>query len=127
MDNTYRKLFTMIARAMELNSERVMEIDREKKDEKGLEAATKMRAEYGILHDNLEKINYNISKADCARLLVGCTVVISQLEGKIKSEQKALQGYKLDTLPKLQQIVEAADEETAQKLIMDLFITEEAK
>ena len=126
MDKSYRQLFTMIARAMELNSERVMEEDKKKNDESGYQAAQKMRTGYAQLHDNLEKEDYILTKVDCAQLLVGCTVISAQLEGKIASEKKALQGYKIDTMPNLQQVLNAADEDVTQ-LIQNLFTTSETE
>jgi len=122
MDKSYRQLFAMIARAMELNSERVMEEDKKKNDESGYQAAQKMRDGYAQLHDSLEKEDYILTKVDCAQLLVGCTVVSAQLEGKIASEKKALHGYKVDTMPKLQQVLNAPEAEVSQ-VISELFST----
>ena len=55
-----------------------------------------------------------IDKADYARLLVGAIIFANQLDTRIKSEQKTLQGYKIDIIPKLDQINNADASETAE-------------
>ena len=55
-----------------------------------------------------------LNKADYAHLLVGAIIVTNQLDARIKSEQKALQGYKIDIIPKLDQINNADASETVE-------------
>ena len=125
MNKTYRELFTAIARALEINAERVMEVNKEKGDEKGLTAATTLRQDYATLYDNLKNEAYVPTKADYARLLIGCSIVVTQLVGKIKREQDIVNAYKTDTMPKLNQIVAAESEEAAQELVNKLFTINE--
>jgi hypothetical protein len=62
-----------------------------------------MRDDYISLHDKLIA-GEDLVKADFARLLVGAIIVTNQLDARIKNEQKALDGYKLDVIPKLDRI-----------------------
>ena len=123
MDKTYKTLFATIARAIEVNAERVMEVNKQKNDEKGYQTAETMRADYATLYDNLSTDAYQPTKADFARLLIGCSIVVTQLAAKIKKDQEILNAYKVDTMPKLQQIVNAATDEDMEKLVNELFST----
>lgn len=125
MDKTYRTLFATIAHAIEVNAERVMEVNKQKNDEKGYQTAETMRADYATLYDNLSTDAYQPTKADFARLLIGCSIVVTQLAAKIKKDQEILNAYKVDTMPKLQQVVNAATDEDMEKLVTELFSTTE--
>jgi len=123
MDKTYKTLFATIARAIEVNAERVMEVNKKNNDEKGYQTAETMRADYATLYDNLSTDAYQPTKADFARLLIGCSIVVTQLAAKIKKDQEILNAYKVDTMPKLQQVVNAATDEDMEKLVNELFST----
>ena len=123
MDKTYKTLFATIARAIEVNAERVMEVNKKNNDEKGYQTAETMRADYATLYDNLSTDAYQPTKADFARLLIGCSIVVTQLAAKIKKDQEILNAYKVDTMPKLQQVVNAATDEDMEKLVTELFST----
>ena len=70
MDNKYKILFKNLAQATAASAEQVMEYDREKGDEKGLETATTMRDDYQELTDRLGEEEYSFTKLDAAKLLV---------------------------------------------------------
>jgi len=103
MDKRYVELFTLISQSVSNLAEQVMNDHQDKGEEKQQETAQIMRDDYLNLHDKL--INEKeLDKADFARLLVGAIIVTNQLDARIKNEQKALDGYKIDIIPKLERI-----------------------
>ena len=125
MDSRYVKLFTQIAQSIEVIAEQAMEANRESNDKKGEDAAEKMREMYMELHDRMSKEDFDpktLSKADYARILVGAAIAAQGIEDRIEMEKKALEGYKIDTIPKLNRIMdEAKDDEGARALAEELF------
>jgi len=125
MDSRYVKLFTQIAQSIEVIAEQAMEANRASNDKKGEDAAEKMREMYMELHDRMSKEDFDpktLSKADYARILVGAAIAAQGIENRIKTEQKALEGYKIDTIPKLNRIMdEAKDDDSARTLAEELF------
>ena len=103
MDSKYLELFTLIAQQVANLAEQVMNNHQDKGETKEQEIAQTMRDDYLNLHDKLTT-NQELNKADFARILVGAIIVVNQLDVRIKNEQKALDGYKLDIIPKLDQI-----------------------
>lgn len=103
MDSRYLELFTLIAQQVANLAEQVMNDHQDKGETKEQETAQTMRDDYLNLHDKLTT-NQELNKADYARILVGAIIVANQLDARIKNEQKALDGYKLDIIPKLDQI-----------------------
>ena len=103
MDSRYLELFTLIAQQIANLAEQVMNDHQNKGETKEQETAQTMRDDYLNLHDKLTT-NQELNKADYARILVGAIIVANQLDARIKNEQKALDGYKLDVIPKLDQI-----------------------
>jgi len=103
MDKRYVELFTLIAQGTANIAEQVMEEHKKNNEEKGYQTAETMRNDFLDLHDKLGT-NEVLNKADYARLLVGTIIVTNQLNARIKNEQKALQEYKIDIIPKLDQI-----------------------
>ena len=96
-----------------------MEEHKKNNEEKGYQTAETMRNDFLSLQDKLGT-DEALDKADYARLLVGAIIVTNQLDARIKSEQKALQGYKIDIIPKLDQI-NNADASEAMSLAESLF------
>lgn len=129
MDKKYIELFSLISRNIEMIAERVMDGHKEDGDEKGYETAQRMRDDYIQLSDKInEQDPEALTKADYARLLVGSIIVANQLTTRIENEKKALQGYKIDVIPKLDQINNTDTEEEAVALALKLFeIQEEEK
>lgn len=103
MDKKYVELFTLIAQTTANLAEQVMEEHKKNNEEKGYQTAETMRNDFLNLHDKL-RTDEVLDKADYARLLVGAIIVTNQLNARIENEQKALQGYKIDIIPKLDQI-----------------------
>ena len=125
MDKTYLTLFTELAHASEVIAEQVMELNKSHQDDKGIETAQIMRDDFAQLYDMMRKEDFNpdtLGKREYAKLLVGAIIVANQLDNKIKAEQKALDGYKIDTIPKLERIVnETNSQEEIQALSNELF------
>ena len=103
MNSKYLELFTLIAQQVANLAEQVMNDHQDKGETKEQETAQTMRDDYLNLHDKLTS-NQELNKADYARILVGAIIIVNQLTARIQNEQKALDGYKLDIIPKLDQI-----------------------
>lgn len=128
MHEKYLALFREIARATSVLAERVMDYDKEKNDEKGFQTAQQMRDDYLDLVDKLQNDLPNLERADFARLLVGAVVVTQNMETEIKAREKAMQGYKIDIIPKLERVVNESEEtEDAKKLAEEVFNIQEEK
>ena len=103
MNSKYLELFTLIVQQIANLAEQVMNDHQDKGEIKEQETAQTMRDDYLDLHDKLTS-NQELNKADYARILVGAIIIANQLTARIQNEQKALDGYKLDIIPKLDQI-----------------------
>ena len=129
MTTGYEELFKEIARTNEILAERVIELNHEKHDENGEKTASIMRDDYANLYDRIREKNFeltSLSRNDWAKLLVGTMVVVQNVEDRIKGEQKAVQGYRIDVIPKLQRIIdETKTDEEAKSLVENLFKIEE--
>ena len=127
MDKRYVTLFKDLAQATAASAEAVMDYDREKGDEKGLETATTMRDDFQVLTDRIDESGeaYNMNKSDAARLLVGAMIQVNQLQDRINNLKKAMTGYQTDVILKLQEIVNAEDDEAASKIADEKFIIKE--
>ena len=123
MDNKYITLFKDLAQATASTAETVMEYDRQKNDEKGLETATIMRDDYQNLADKIATTeDYVLDKADAAKMLVAAMIQVNQVQDRINNLKKAMTGYQTDVIPKLQEVVDAEDDEAASKLANEKFI-----
>lgn len=126
MDKKYVHLFKEIAHATEVMAEKVVEANRIKKDEKGEQTAKIMHDDYIKLYDRIRADDFDsdtLTKAEYARLLVGTLIVVNNLQERIKAEQSAIQGYKTDVIPKLQRIIdEAENDEKATALANEIFV-----
>ena len=120
MDKKYRDLFTLVAQTVANTAEQVMDLHKKNGEEKEYQTAEIMRNDYLDLHDKLVEQS-DLTKADYARILVGAIIVATQLDAKIKNEQTALQGYRIDVIPKLDQINNADSEEEALKIASEIF------
>lgn len=125
MDTKYIKLFTEIARSIEIIAEQAMEANHANKDIKGEDTAEHMRQLYRDLHDRMNAEDFDpstLKKSDYAKILIGATIAMQGIENRIKTEQKAVNGYKIDTIPKLNRIMkEATTDEEAKNLAEELF------
>ena len=127
MDKKYVKLFEELARTTAVSAETVMEYDRQKKDEKGLETATIMRDDYQSLTDTITEAGdtYVPNKAEAAKLLVGAMIMVNQLGDKITNLKNAIAGYQTDLIPKLQLMVDAENDDAAKQIAEEKFIIKE--
>jgi hypothetical protein len=124
MDKKYIDLFRELARATAVSAEQVMDYDKAQEDEKGFETAKIMRDDYEALYDRLTE-DYEMNKADAAKLLVGVMIQLNQLQDKITAIRKATTGYQTDIIPKLQEIVDRTEtDEDAAKMANEKFIIE---
>lgn len=122
MDKKYIELFKSLAQATAVSAEQVMEYDKAKEDEKGLQAATTMRDDFQELFDKINE-DFILSKSDAARLLVGAMIQVNQLQDRINNLKRAMTGYQTDVIPKLQEIVDnAKDDEMANQMADEKFI-----
>lgn len=130
MDKDMVNLFREMARHAEISAEQVAEYDRNKEDEQGEKTALVMRDDYIELGKKIESIGSEgaepLNRNDYAKLLAAAYIVINALEGRIKMEENAIHGYKVDILPRLNRIItETEDDETAMKLADELFTSVE--
>lgn len=123
MDKKYITLFKSLAQATAASAETVMDYDREKGDQKGLETATIMRNDYQALAESITD-EFILTKNDAAKLLVGAMIQTNQIQERMNNLKKAMTGYQTDVIPKLQEIVDAQDDEAASKIANEKFIIE---
>ena len=127
MDKKYTTLFRDLAQATAATAEQVMDYDSQKNDEKGFETAKVMRDEFQALAESIDNLHedYQINKADIARLLVGAMIQTNQIQDRINNLKKAITGYQTDVIPKLQEILDnAKDDEEASKMANEKFVLE---
>ena len=103
-----------------------MDYDLSKDDNHGYETAKQMRDDFQGLYEKINNQEFNgvFTKAEYAKLLVGAYIISNNLQDKLKVIQKALAGY-TNLAPKLQEIIDEADDEAAQKKAEELLIIEE--
>ena len=125
MDKTYVTLFTELAHATEVLSEKVLEVNKKKNDERGINAAETMRRDYAGLYDQMRAKDFDpstLGRKEYAKFLVGAIIMAQQLDRQITTLKTSLQGYKIDVIPKLERIVnETKTDEESQALASELF------
>ena len=125
MNEKYLTLFREIVHSTELLAERVVDYNKKKEDTKGAETAETFRNDYAALFDKLRQEGLDpdtITRAEWIRILVGTMIVANNLNEQINASQKALQGYKIDLIPKLNRIIdETKTDEEAKNLANELF------
>lgn len=124
MDKKYIELFKNLAQASAATAEQVMDYDRQKNDEKGLETATIMRDDFQELAGRVDTPDYVINKSDATKFLVAAMIQVNQLQDRIESLKRAMTGYQTDVIPKLQSVVESETEEAAVQIAEEKFILE---
>ncbi len=124
MDKKYIELFKELAHATEISAEQVMEYNKSKKDEKGVETAEILRKDFTELYDKIRADDFDgtLTKSEFAKLLVGCYVVVGNLQDRITALKKALAGYQTDLVPKLDEIIKTENDEEAMKLANEKFV-----
>lgn len=112
MNEKYKTLFALIAQNMENIAERAMEDDKAKNDMQAYKTAKEMRSKYARLHDLLtsKTVEYIPVKNDIIDLYIGANIIAQQIEARVRREQTAIQGYRLDLIPKLEKAMKNEDE-----------------
>ena len=101
-----------------------MEYDNQKGDQEAFNTAQIMRDDFEALYNRLAD-DYVLTKADATKLLVGIMVQLSQAQDRIATLRKAVAGYQTDLIPKLQEIVDTAeDDDAAAKMANEKFVIE---
>ena len=125
MDLKYIELFKELCHATEILSEQVLNYDKDRKDEDGAKNAEIMRKDYASLYDRIRSKNFkpeSLTYADYAKILLGAIIVSQNIETRIKTQQTALTGYKIDLIPKLERIInEHKPEDDIHELVNELF------
>ena len=81
-----------------------------------------MRNDYAKLYDKLDDTEEELTRAEYLKLLAGAYIITNNMEDKIKAQRKAIEGYKIDIIPKLSRIMnETSDDEKALLLANELF------
>lgn len=130
MDKKYIELFKNLAQATAVTAEQVMDYDHSKSDEKGYDTAKIMRDDYQALTDSIDSLSekYQPTKSDIAKLLVAAMVQTNQLQNRIDALKKAMTGYQTDIIPKLQEVLDKAEnDDDAVRLAEEKFIIEDNK
>ena len=129
MDKTYIKFFQELTKTTATLAEQVAALDKSKNDLQGTKTAISMRDDYNTLYDKLNQKDLNednITRSDFAKFLVGALIISSQLQEKIKQQDKVLHGYKVDIIPKLERIInETKTDEEAKNLAQEIFQIQE--
>lgn len=113
MDNKYQELFVKLSHAIEVMAES-LESD----------AALKMRDDFAALNEKCSNNADELNKNDYIKLLIGALAFTNNLKDRITNDTKALNGYKLDILPKLQRMInECENDEQVKELSKELFTT----
>ena len=112
MNEKYKTLFALIAQNMESIAERAMEDDKANNDMQAYKTAKEMRSKYARLHDLLtsKTVDYTPVKNDIIDLYIGANLITQQIEARVRREQTAIQGYRLDLIPKLEKAMKNEDE-----------------
>ena len=128
MDKAYKKLFAEVANTVSVLAERVMDENYKENNNDALRTSTIMRDDYNTLTDKLKDDSFdtdNLTKSDYAKILVGVMLVINNLVSRVENEQKAIDNYKLQIVPKLQRIInECEQDDQVADLANELFTIE---
>ena len=122
MKKEYQDLFVEMALSAATLAERVMDYDKKKNDNKGYGVAESMRDDYLELHGRLKDggmPTYN----DYTKLLAAAYMITNNLQDQVTMYQKAINGYKTDTIPKLSRIMDETknNPDEFEKLVHQLF------
>ena len=122
MDKTYQNLFKEMCQSAAVLAEQVMDYDNKQGDIKGYNTAQTMRDDYQNLADAIS-MNKELSYNDYMKLLAASYMIMNNIQDRITTQKKAIEGYKLDLIPKLSRIMnETKDQpEKMQTLVEELF------
>ena len=105
MKKEYQDLFIEMALSAATLAERVMDYDKKKNDDKGYKVAESMRDDYMELYGRL-KDNGVPTYNDYTKLLAAAYMITNNLQDQVTMYQKAINGYRTDTIPKLSRIMD---------------------
>ena len=121
MNEKYITLFKQMCQTVSVLAEQVMDYNKKNNNDKGYETAEKMRNMYMALEDKFVNGD-ELNRVDFVQLITVSYIVMNNIQTRIENEQKSLEGYKVDLLPKLSRIMnETSDDESARKLAEELF------
>jgi len=125
MTKEYIELFKILTHGAEVLAERVSDYDTKKGDKKNADMALNMRDNYKEIREKFEKEDFDsktLTRADYAKLFICAYIVSQNLEAQLKQMEKALQGYRIDLIPKLNRVMEESENTfDAVKLAEELF------
>lgn len=104
MDKQHNELFKELVKQAASLAEQVAEYDRAQKDEQGEKVALTMRDDYNRLFDKMNGGELP-ARNDYAKILAATYIITNSLEGKKTQIEKAIHGYKVDIIPKLNRIL----------------------
>lgn len=126
MDKKFIALFQTIMESSAALAEQVIEYDMNKGDTAGAQVATTMRDDYTNLYEKLKDPNFDgtLSRTEFAKILVSTLIIANNLRDKITALNKVAMGYEKDIIPKLQAVIDEADDKHALDKANELFIIE---
>ena len=125
MDTKYIQLFAQLANSTQVLASQVSNYNLSKQDEKGADTAKTMSEDFTQLYKKISAPDFDaatLTRQDFAKLLVGALIVSQHLENQINNQQTALNGYKEDLIPKLEEVInKSSTTEDAQKVGSEIF------
>lgn len=125
MDTKYIQLFAQLANSTQVLASQVSNYNLSKQDEKGADTAKTMSEDFTQLYKKISAPDFDaatLTRQDFAKLLVGALIVSQHLENQINNQQTALNGYKEDLIPKLEEVInKSSTTEDAQKVASEIF------
>ena len=125
MDTKYIQLFAQLANSTQVLASQVSNYNLSKQDEKGADTAKTMSEDFTQLYKKISAPDFNaatLTRQDFAKLLVRALIVSQHLENQINNQQTALNGYKEDLIPKLEEVInKSSTTEDAQKVASEIF------
>lgn len=122
MNKDYLKLFLDLSRSIEAITEKAIEEEKEANNDEALKAAISMRKIYMELTNKLQGKEPTLDRSDYGALFIGAGIMLKNLEEKKAVLDKAISGYKIMLLPRLNRILNETDNDMdAVKLAEELF------
>ena len=122
MNKNYLKLFIELSRSIEAITEKAIEEEKKANNNEQLKAAITMRKIYVDLSNKLRSKEPILDRSDYGALFIGAGIVLKNLEEKKDILDKAIRGYKIMLLPKLNRILNETDNDLdTVKLAEELF------
>lgn len=126
MDVRFITMFKEIAHNTYLLANRVSKSDYKNKTEESDKVAEIIRDDYTELYERLNTENFDptsLTRQDFAKLLVGTSILVGNLQNQVDSLQKAVNDYKTVIIPALQAIFEKTEDDAAAIALAEHFFT----